>query len=129
MSQPPEYLRGNVDFWQKEATKIARYGEEAWASSHPYWGICEIPESDIGPLPADMSGLACIELDCGTAYVSAWMCRRGASIVAIDPTPNQLKTARRLQKEYELDFVREKALRQQVRRGHLSLQTARRVKT
>jgi len=57
-----------------------------------------------------MTGLACIELGCGTAYVSAWMCRRGANVVAIDPTPNQLEMARRLQKEHQLDFVIEEGI-------------------
>ena len=103
--QAPEYLQGNVDFWQKKATKYAEFGEEAWAAEHPAWGIWGIPESDARLLPEDMSGLSCIELGCGTAYVSAWMCRRGATVVAIDPTPGQLITARRLRKEHELDFV------------------------
>lgn len=114
MSKPPEYLQGNVDFWQKEAAKYAESGEEAWASSEPSWGIWAIPESDVGLLPADMSGLACIELGCGTAYFSAWMRRRGANVVAIDPTPNQLATARRLQKEHQLDFVIEEGIAESV---------------
>ena len=112
--QPPEYLQGNVDFWQKEAAKYAEYGEDAWASDQPVWGIWEIPESDAGLLPADMSGLTCIELGCGTAYVSAWMCRRGADVVAIDPAPNQLATARRLQKEHQLEFVIEEGFAESV---------------
>jgi SAM-dependent methyltransferase len=33
------------------------------------------------------------------------MCRRGAKVVAIDPSPNQLETARRLQKEHQLELV------------------------
>ena len=47
-------------------------------------------------LPADMSGLAAIELGCGTGYVSGWMARRGASVVGIDNSRRQLDTARRL---------------------------------
>ena len=61
-----------------------------------------------------MSGRNCIELGCGTAYVSAWMCRRGARVVAIDPTPNQLATARRLQVEHKLDFVIEEGFAESV---------------
>ncbi len=109
-NQSPEYLQGNIDAWQKLAAKFAKLGEDAWASDHPYWGILGIPEKEIGLLPEDMSGLSCIELGCGTAYVSAWMCRRGAEVVAIDPTPNQLETARRLQKEHQLDFVIEEGI-------------------
>ena len=112
--QAPEYLQGNVDFWQKEAAKYEEYGEDAWASDDPAWGIWGIPESDVGLLPADMSGLNCIELGCGTAYISAWMCRRGADVVAIDPTPNQLATARRLQKKYQLEFIIEEGFAESV---------------
>lgn len=110
----PDYLQGNIEAWQKRAAEYARHAEEAWASDQPCWGIWEIPESDVGFLPEDMSGLSCIELGCGTAYVSAWMCRRGANVVAIDPTPNQLETARRLQKEHGLDFVIEQEFAESV---------------
>ena len=99
--QPPKYLQGNIDAWQKNAVDYVKQAEDAWATDHPYWGIWSISEFDASLLPADMSGLACIELGCGTAYVSAWMCRRGANVVAIDPTPNQLETARRLQIEHQ----------------------------
>ena len=45
-----------------------------------------------------------IELGCGTAYISAWLARRGARPVGIDITPAQLETARRMQAEFDLDF-------------------------
>ena len=45
-----------------------------------------------------------IELGCGTAYVSAWLARRGARPVGIDLSSDQLATARRLQAEHGLDF-------------------------
>lgn len=112
--QPPAYLQGNVEAWQKRAAEYAVMGEEAWESDQPHWGIWEIPESEVGLLPEDMSQLDCVELGCGTAYVSAWMCRRGAKVVAIDPSPNQLETARRLQNEYELDFVIEQGIAESV---------------
>jgi SAM-dependent methyltransferase len=105
LNKPPEYLQGNIDAWQKRAAEYAKYAGESWASDQPYWGTLQIPESDVGLLPEDMSGMTCIELGCGTAYVSAWMCRRGAKVVAIDPASAQLETARRLQKEHKLDLV------------------------
>lgn len=100
----PQYLQGNVDAWQEKAAEYADDAEQAWASDHPYWGIWAVPDNNTGLLPADMSGMAAIELGCGTAYVSAWMCRRGAKVVAIDPTPGQLETAIRLRKQHQLDF-------------------------
>ncbi|MDH3990151.1 MAG: class I SAM-dependent methyltransferase, partial [Gammaproteobacteria bacterium] len=113
-NQPPDYLQGNIDAWQKMAVEFVDYAEKAWASRDPIWGIWGIPESDVGLLPDDMTGLTCIELGCGTAYVSAWMCRRGAKVVAIDPTPNQLETARRLQQEHQLDVVIEQGFAESV---------------
>ncbi len=55
-------------------------------------------------LPADPAGLDVIELGCGTAYVSAWLARRGAKPVGIDNSETQLETARRLQREHGLEF-------------------------
>jgi SAM-dependent methyltransferase len=112
--QSPEYLQGNIDAWQKKAADYVESAEEAWASDHPSWGIWGIPENSARLLPEDMSGLNAIELGCGTAYVSAWMHRRGAKVVAIDPTPGQLETARRLQKEHQLDFVIEQGFAESV---------------
>ena len=48
-------------------------------------------------LPDDLAGRDVIELGCGTAYVSAWLARRGARVTGIDNSPAQLETARRLQ--------------------------------
>ncbi|HEY5678754.1 MAG TPA: class I SAM-dependent methyltransferase [Pseudomonadales bacterium] len=110
----PDYLSGNVAAWQSRAAEYVAAAERAWASDRPYWGIWGIPDAGLGLLPADLSGRRCIELGCGTAYVSAWMCRRGGDVVAIDPTPNQLHTARRLQKAHELDFVIEEGFAEAV---------------
>ena len=55
-------------------------------------------------LPNDLSGKDAIELGCGTAYVSSWLARRGARVVGVDNSEAQLATARRLQRQYGLDF-------------------------
>ena len=112
--QPPEYLQGNIDAWEKKAVDYAAHAGDSWASDQPHWGIWQIPESDVGLLPEEMAGMTCIELGCGTAYVSAWMCRRGAKVVAIDPAPAQLETAKRLQIEHQLDFVIEQGFAESV---------------
>jgi len=54
--------------------------------------------------PDDLAGKDVIELGCGTAYVSSWLARRGARVVGIDNSEQQLTTARRLQREHGLDF-------------------------
>jgi len=64
------------------------------------WGI---PEAELRLLPHDMTGTDAIELGCGTGYVSAWMARRGARVVAIDISGEQLATARRLAAEHHID--------------------------
>ncbi len=100
----PEYLDGNVASWQRQAADYVVPAERGWTSIDPYWGIFGIEETVVQMLPADMSGLSCIELGCGAGYVSAWMARRGAQVVGIDPTPNQLATARRICAEHGLDI-------------------------
>jgi SAM-dependent methyltransferase len=55
-------------------------------------------------LPDDVGGLDVIELGCGTAYVSAWLARRGARPVGIDNSQAQLSTAKRFQREFGLEF-------------------------
>ena len=100
----PGYLQGNIDNWQREAEHYVEPAEEAWASPHPYWGIWQIDNAD-APLLADtLERKRCIELGCGTAYVSAWMTRLGGEVTAIDPTPAQRETAARLQRKHKLAF-------------------------
>jgi SAM-dependent methyltransferase len=55
-------------------------------------------------LPEDLTGKDVIELGSGTAYIAAWLARRGAHVVGIDNSAAQLATARRLQREHGLEF-------------------------
>ena len=106
--QPPEQLPAHVaanrEAWDRYAAEYADAGHRAWARSEPSWGIWGIPESEVRLLPGDLAGMDTIELGCGTAYVSAWLARRGARAVGIDNSPAQLETARALQAEFGLDF-------------------------
>jgi SAM-dependent methyltransferase len=63
-----------------------------------------VPESELRVLPDRLEGLDAIELGCGTAYVSAWLARRGVRPVGIDNSEAQLRTARALQREFRLEF-------------------------
>jgi SAM-dependent methyltransferase len=100
----PEHVRRNRAFWDVEAASYVAAGERAWARAEPTWGIWRVPESQLGVLPGDLAGKDAIELGCGTAYVSAWLARRGARVVGIDNSAAQLATARRLQQQHGLDF-------------------------
>jgi SAM-dependent methyltransferase len=97
MAELPEHVRRNRALWDEWAEKYAASGERGWAEATPTWGIWSVPESQVGMLPDDLAGQDAIELGCGTAYVSAWMARRGARVVGIDNSELQLATARRLQ--------------------------------
>ncbi len=98
----PEYVRRNRAYWDGLAPEYARHGAKSWASD-PRWGIWGVPESQVRLLP-DLDGRDAIELGCGTAYVSAWLARRGAKVTGIDNSPAQLETARQLQREHALEF-------------------------
>jgi SAM-dependent methyltransferase len=100
----PEHVRRNRAAWDTWAADYVAHGEESWATDQPRWGIWGIPEPDVHLLPDDLHGKDAIELGCGTAYVSAWLARRGARVTGIDNSPKQLETARRLQAEHGLEF-------------------------
>lgn len=97
-----DYLDLNRTAWTGFAAEYVASGRRNW-SEEPTWGIWGIPETEVGMLP-DVAGMDVIELGCGTAYVSAWLARRGARPVGLDPTPAQLATARRFQEEFDLHF-------------------------
>ena len=104
MTELPEHVLQNRAYWDQRAPDYAAAGEEAWREKEPTWGIWSVPESEVGMLPPDLAGKDAIELGCGTAYVSAWLARRGARVVGIDNSEAQLATARRLQREHGLEF-------------------------
>jgi SAM-dependent methyltransferase len=104
MTEPlPDHVAKNRQFWDDTAPEWVASGERNWAKVEPSWGIWGTPESQLGML-GDVAGLDVLELGCGTAYVSAWLARRGARPVGIDNSAAQLKTARRLQREHGLAF-------------------------
>jgi len=104
MSELPDYVLRNRASWDAQAKDYVAPAEKNWASDTPSWGIWKISESELKVLPADLAGKDVIELGCGTAYVSAWMARRGARVVGIDNSEAQLATAKRLQEQYGLTF-------------------------
>ena len=99
-----EHVARNREYWDDLATEYVEAGERAWAQKEPAWGIWQIPESELPVFPGQISGKDAIELGCGTAYISAWLSRRGVRAVGIDNSKAQLETARRLQLQYGLDF-------------------------
>lgn len=102
----PDHVRRNRAQWDEWAADYVANGERSWRlrPGDETWGIWNIPERELRLLPDDLAGRDTIELGCGTAYVSAWLARRGAKPVGIDNSEAQLTTARRLQEVHGLAF-------------------------
>jgi SAM-dependent methyltransferase len=99
-----EDLARNREVWTKaNAEYTDRRAREAWAADEIEWGMFAGPESEINAL-GEVAGRDVLEVGCGTAYFSAWLATRGARVTAVDPTPAQLATARRMQDEFDLHF-------------------------
>ncbi|MDQ2909491.1 MAG: class I SAM-dependent methyltransferase [Actinomycetota bacterium] len=89
-SDLPDSVARNIADWTKSNEEYTdAKAAEAWAADDITWGVFGVPESELG---------------CGTAYFSAWLAKRGARPVGVDPTPAQLATARRMQDETGIRF-------------------------
>jgi SAM-dependent methyltransferase len=99
----PEHARINREAWDVAAASYVDNARRNWATAEISWGIWSVPETEVRAL-APVADLDVVELGCGTAYVSAWLARRGARPVGIDLSENQLATARAMQAEHGLDF-------------------------
>ena len=104
MHEVSDDAKRNRVSWTKVNTEFTdQQASIDWAAVEITWGVFGIPETSINTL-GDVNGLDVVELGCGTAYVSAWLARRGARPVGVDVTPAQLATARRCQSEFGIDF-------------------------
>jgi SAM-dependent methyltransferase len=110
----PEHVEENARYWDAMAHDWVAAGERSWATTVPTWGNWRAPDHGVRMLPEDMTGMRAIELGCGTGYVSAWMARRGATVVGVDVSAEQLATARRLRDEHGLDIDFREASAEQV---------------
>jgi SAM-dependent methyltransferase len=99
----PAHAALNRAHWDELAAGYVSAGERQWATTEVSWGVWDVPESELRLIDG-VEGLDAIELGCGTAYVSAWLARRGARPVGIDNSPKQLETAERLQREHGIEF-------------------------
>jgi len=100
-----DHVAANRRYWDEElAGYFGPRARRHWAAEEPSWGNWDIPQSRLPLLPAAVAGQDAVELGCGTAYVSAWLVRRGARPVGIDTSARQLATARAMQAEFGLRF-------------------------
>jgi SAM-dependent methyltransferase len=104
MSSPDDSVARNVAQWTRTNAEFTdANAQRQWARDEITWGVFGVPETEVGSL-GDVAGLDVVELGCGTAYVSAWLAKRGARPVGVDPTPAQLATARRMMVETGIEF-------------------------
>jgi len=106
----PDSVRINREYWDGMADQWVTDGTCKWDASLtpiPIWGIWGSPEAELQLLPDDMFDMDVVELGCGTAYVSAWMARRGARVYGIDNSSKQLDTARSLAASHGVELTLE----------------------
>jgi SAM-dependent methyltransferase len=104
MPDPSDDVAVNRALWAvMNAEFTDAQADDAWAAEDITWGLFDVPERDLRVLD-DVAGLDVIELGCGTAYISAWLAKRGARPVGVDVTPEQLNTARRCQERFGISF-------------------------
>lgn len=101
-----DHVEINRAFWNDIAPDFVALGERLWALDQPEWGIWNTPNDRAPMLPPDMTGLEAVELGCGTGYISGWMAARGANVLGLDVSDQQLGTARRLAAQHgaQIDF-------------------------
>jgi len=112
--EPLGYLSANVAAWEARREEQLVLARRAWTTTEPTWGIFGLPESAVGLFAGELDGADTVELGCGTAYVSAWLARRGARPVGVDPAAGQLRIARQFQEEFDLPFPLVRAAAEQV---------------
>jgi SAM-dependent methyltransferase len=106
MHQPAEdHVPVNRAHWDRTAPEMIASAERLWAAQEITWGMWDLHESELGllgPAPLDLTGVRAVELGCGTAYMSGWLARAGASVTGVDVSAQQLATARRLAAEHDV---------------------------
>ena len=86
MSGVSDDAKRNRASWTKANTEFTdEQANRAWRAETITWGVFAVPEESLQTL-GNVDGLDVVELGCGTAYVSAWLARRGARPVGVDVT-------------------------------------------
>jgi SAM-dependent methyltransferase len=101
----PEAIAGNIRAWTRvNAEYTNERAENAWREDEITWGVFNVSEASLNSPLGIVDGLDVVELGCGTAYISAWLAKRGARPVGIDPTPAQLASAKQAQATTGIQF-------------------------
>jgi SAM-dependent methyltransferase len=98
-----DHIARNRAEWDTAADDYEAPGERNWQSG-PRWGVYAVSENELHVLPPDLDGKDILEAGCGTAYVSAWLARRGARPVGLDNSSRQLANAAAFQRRFGVNF-------------------------
>ena len=94
-----DHVERNRREWNRWAPDWVAPGRRDWASPEILWGALRVPEAELQVL-GDVRDKDVLELGCGTGYFSSWLGRRGARVVGLDVSDQQLATAQMLQVEF-----------------------------
>ena len=98
MHEEDRLARNRAVWFEVNAQFTDSDADTMWSVSDISWGLFRIPEAELGLVGA-VAEQRVVELGCGTAYLSAWLARAGAQVVAVDLSHHQLQTARRCQRD------------------------------
>ena len=86
-------VRANLASWEADSADYQqRHGEFLAQWQRFGWGTWAIPEDDVRAL-GDVDGLDALELGCGAAQFGIQVAMRGAAVVGLDFSANQLAAA------------------------------------
>jgi SAM-dependent methyltransferase len=96
-----EHARRNLEHWNRDAADYQRRNASHIDRAEPAWGVWQIPESEVGAL-GDVAGLDALENGCGAAQWGRALARRGARVVGLDISDEQLRLAREAGADFPL---------------------------
>ena len=88
-------VRTNLASWEADSADYqARNASQLNRWDHVFWGTWAIPEDEIRAL-GDVAGLRTLELGCGAGQFGINLVKRGADVMGLDFSANQLAAARK----------------------------------
>jgi ubiquinone/menaquinone biosynthesis C-methylase UbiE len=89
-----DHLRRNLELWERQSASYdARFRRVLGGRHAMAWGFWRLPETNVRLL-GGVRGTEILELGCGAARWSRALARRGARVVGLDLSPEQLARAR-----------------------------------
>jgi len=99
-----EDVRRNLEGWESDADAYQeRNASQLNRWDRLGWGSWDVPEEEVRAL-GDVAGLDALELGCGAAQFGVKVARRGANVVGLDFSANQLGHALRNVAETSIRF-------------------------